>query len=177
MYRIAWARGGSRANLPEQQMLIGLISDTHGQLRSGVFDAFRDVELILHAGDIGPLDIITQLEAIAPVHAVLGNTDRWELVPRARETVEVELEGHRIVVVHGHAFGTPTPARLREGYPRANVIVYGHTHKPLIDERPDSLVVNPGAAGPARFNLKPSVALLTLHAGNTPGVELVPLSG
>ena len=158
-------------------MLIGLISDTHGLLRPGVFDVFRGVELILHAGDVGPLDIITQLETLAPVHAVLGNTDQWDLVPRVREIVELELAGHRVVVVHGHAFGSPTPAKLRSAYPHANIIVYGHTHKQLIDQRDHSLVVNPGAAGPPRFQLKPCVALLTLHAGTAPSVALQPLVG
>jgi putative phosphoesterase len=157
-------------------MRIGLISDTHGKLRASVFDAFRDVDLILHAGDVGPLDIITQLESIAPVHAVLGNTDGWELEPRVRESVELEAEGHRIVVVHGHQLSVPSPEKLRAFQPRADIIVYGHTHKPLIDDRNGRLVVNPGAAGPARFNLKPSVAILTVERDSPPHVELINLT-
>jgi putative phosphoesterase len=157
-------------------MRIGLISDTHGKLRASVFDAFRDVDLILHAGDVGPLDIITQLESIAPVHAVLGNTDGWELEPRVRESVELEPEGYRIVVVHGHQLSVPSPEKLRAFQPRADIIVYGHTHKPLIDDRNGRLVVNPGAAGPARFNLKPSVAILTVERDSPPHVELINLT-
>lgn len=138
---------------------IGLISDTHGKLRSEVFEAFAGVDLILHAGDIGDLDIITELQAIAPVHAVHGNTDDSDVRARYGESLSLEMESKQIVVVHGHLFGSPTPAILRKEFPDAAVIVHGHTHKPLLDPGPP-LVVNPGAAGPARFKLKPSVAIL-----------------
>lgn len=144
-------------------MRIGLISDTHGRLRSEVFDAFRDVDRILHAGDIGPLDLLTELEAVAPVSAVWGNTDGFEVRERVPEVVSLELDGRRVVVVHGHQTGAPTPAKLRAAHPEADIIVYGHTHRPLVD-RATSLVVNPGAAGAARFGIPPSVAVLTVGA-------------
>lgn len=140
---------------------IGLISDTHGRLRPDVFERFAGVDLILHAGDIGAPDIITELETIAPVHAVHGNTDGFDIRARHGESVSIDIEGKRIVVVHGHLFGAPTPAILRKEFPEADLIMYGHTHKPLLEQGPP-LVVNPGAAGPARFNLKPSVAILEL---------------
>jgi uncharacterized protein len=126
---------------------------------------------------VGPLDIITALETIAPVYAVLGNTDGLDLSPRVSELVELELEGRRVVVVHGHQLGSPTPELLRAAHPHANIIVYGHTHRQLVDVSGGSLVVNPGAAGAARFDLKPSVARLTLVFGSAPSVELVPLEG
>ena len=157
-------------------MRIGLISDTHGKLRSGVFDAFRDIELILHAGDIGPIDIIIELEAIAPVHAVLGNTDSKELRPRVLDVVELELEGKKIVVVHGHQVGAPTPERLRNAHPAADIIVYGHTHRQRVDHHDGCLIINPGAAGPPRFDLKPAVAILTLVDGSDPAIESIPLA-
>jgi uncharacterized protein len=156
-------------------MRVGLISDTHGRLRSEVFDRFAGVDLILHAGDVGTIDIIMELEAIAPVHAVLGNTDMAALEPRVKEVVELDLEGHRVVVIHGHQFLSPTPEPLRRAYPAADVIVYGHTHRQRVDWVDDCLIVNPGAAGPARFDLKPTVALLTLEAGERPAVEHVRL--
>lgn len=144
-------------------MTVGLISDTHGQLRSQVFDAFSGVELILHAGDIGDLNIITDLEAIAPVHAVHGNTDDFEVRAKYGESISLELAGKRITVVHGHTFGAPTPERLRAAFTNVDAIVYGHTHMPLIDRADGvALVINPGAAGPRRFKLEPSVALLEL---------------
>lgn len=145
-------------------MRIGLISDTHGVLRPEVFDIFAGVDRILHAGDIGPLEILIELEAIAPVTAVRGNTDRADIWPRAPEVVISELAGWRTVVVHGDRFGTPTPAILRAAYPDAKIIVYGHTHRPVLNRVGESLVINPGAAGPRRFSLRPSVGLMTLTA-------------
>lgn len=150
-------------------MLIGLISDTHGLLRSQVFQHFDSVELILHAGDVGEEDILIELRAIAPVHAVIGNTDHIDLPEEQRLT----LHGRQVVVTHGHLHGAPTPLRLKAAYPEADVIVYGHTHQPLVERLEQTLVVNPGAAGPARFRLKPSVAILDLSA--QPQVRLVEL--
>ena len=152
-------------------MKVGLISDTHGKLRPEVFEAFRAVDVILHAGDIGSLDIITELEAVAPVHAVHGNTDDFDVQARYGERVEVELDGKRVVVVHGHLFASPTPERLRNAFPHADVIVYGHTHKPMVNQIPP-MIVNPGAAGPARFKLKPSVAILEIPAMSVTFVDL-----
>jgi uncharacterized protein len=156
-------------------MIVGLISDTHGRLRAEVFERFAGVDLILHAGDVGTIDIIIELEAIAPVHAVLGNTDMAALEPRVKEVVVVDLEGHRVVVIHGHQFLSPAPEPLRRAYPDADVIVYGHTHRQRTDWLDGCLIVNPGAAGPARFDLKPSVALLMLNPGETPAIEHISL--
>ncbi|HEX6134929.1 MAG TPA: metallophosphoesterase family protein [Longimicrobiales bacterium] len=158
-------------------MRVGLISDTHNQLRGAVFRAFDGVDLILHAGDVGSADIIVELETIAPVHAVMGNTDSPALRPRVRDELELELEGCRVIVVHGHAFGSPSAPVLHAAYPETDVIVYGHTHRQRIDRIGDCIVVNPGAAGPARFDLKPSVAVMTLVRGESPAVELIALGG
>lgn len=152
----------------------GLISDTHGLLRPEVFDRFEGVERILHAGDIGTTDILVELEAIAPVTAVYGNTDGFEIRARVPERAELEIEGRRVVVVHGHLLGSPTPERLRAAEPEADIIVYGHTHKARVDRVDGVLVVNPGAAGPARFRLTPSVAILTLESDRAE-VEILPL--
>lgn len=157
-------------------MRIGLISDTHGLLRPQVFQAFEGVDRILHAGDVGREDILIELRAIAPVDAVYGNTDGWDLRGALPAERALKIEGHRLVLVHGDALGSPTPAALRRAYPRADVIVYGHTHVQLIDRAEGgALTINPGAAGPARFKLKPSVALLALEAGAAPEVQLVAL--
>lgn len=157
-------------------MRIGLISDTHGRLRPQVYDAFDGVDLILHAGDVGPIDIITELEAIAPVHAVMGNTDSPALMPRVQDEVRLELEGVAVVVVHGHLMGSPTAALLRAAYPDADVIVYGHTHRQAVEEVDGCLIVNPGAAGAARFGLKPAVAVLVLEDGEVGKIEVVELT-
>ncbi len=153
---------------------IGLISDTHGRLRPEVFPALDGVLRILHAGDVGGAQILVELEAIAPVTAVYGNTDTFELRERLPRVARVEEAGRRIVVAHGDALGSPTPAKLAAEYPDADVIVYGHTHIPKVERVGRALVINPGAAGPARFHLKPSLAILTLAPGEE-RVEVVPL--
>jgi putative phosphoesterase len=153
-------------------MTVGLISDTHGLLRPEVFDVFHGVDVILHAGDVGGREILTQLRAIAPVHAVYGNVDPPG-EPGLAGTIDLALEGLHVHVSHGHELGSPTPAKLTTAY-TADVIVYGHTHKALIERVHGALVVNPGAAGPRRFDVKPSVAILTLKAGRA-DVKLVRL--
>jgi uncharacterized protein len=154
-------------------MKIGLISDTHGLLRPHVFDRLAGVERILHAGDVGRPEILAELETIAPVAAVWGNTDGFDVREVTRAEMELELAGRRVVVTHGHQLGSPTPEGLRRAYPEARIIVYGHTHRPLAEAENGVLVVNPGAAGAARFGIPPSVAVLTLD--DEPRVEFLEL--
>ncbi len=151
---------------------IGLISDTHGLLRPGVHDAFAGVELILHAGDVGGDDILHELRAIAPLHAVRGNTDPTGL-PELPNTLSLAIGGLSVHVSHGHELGSPTPAKLFVTY-GAEIIVYGHTHRQLVLRDGDRLVVNPGAAGARRFKLEPSVALLSI-ANGVAEVEIIEL--
>jgi hypothetical protein len=153
--------------------VIGLISDTHGQLRPDVHTAFAGVELILHAGDVGGSEILRELELIAPTRAVYGNTDPPG-DPELVERVDITIGGVTIHVSHGHEVGSPTPAKLLERYD-ADVIVYGHTHKQLVAQAGGRWVVNPGAAGPRRFDLKPTVARLKIEAAKI-SVELVELA-
>jgi putative phosphoesterase len=141
---------------------VGLISDTHGKLRNEVFTRFHGVDHILHAGDIEDADILVALATIAPVDAVFGNTDGFHLRRRLTEKVERKLAGRRMVLIHGHQFGSPHPADLAAAFPDADIVVFGHTHRPLAERIGSALFINPGAAGPARFGLKPSVAILEL---------------
>ncbi|MDX2192751.1 MAG: metallophosphoesterase family protein [Gemmatimonadales bacterium] len=157
-------------------MRLGVISDTHGLLRPEVFDVFREVDHILHAGDLGPLDLLTELEALAPVTAVWGNTDGSEVRAKLPEVAQIQLDGFDIVVVHGHQLGSPTPERLNAAYPDAEILVYGHTHRPLLTTVDLVVtVMNPGGAGPKRFDLPPSVGIIELEAGIPPRARLVPL--
>jgi putative phosphoesterase len=142
-------------------MVIGVISDTHGLLRPEVFEALAGVEVILHAGDVGGQSILIELAAIAPVRAVYGNCDAPG-EPGLAASVELRIEGRSIHVSHGHELGQPTPEKLLARY-KADVIVFGHTHRPLVEHAGRRLVLNPGAAGPRRFDLKPSVARLTVN--------------
>jgi hypothetical protein len=143
--------------------LVGLISDTHGLIRPGVHDALQGVELILHAGDVGGSQILDELRLIAPVRAVWGNTDAPG-DPDLAERIDVELGDVWIHVSHGHEVGSPTPAKLAALYD-ADVVIYGHTHRQLITALDKKLFVNPGAAGPRRFKLLPSVARMMIGGG------------
>ncbi len=152
-------------------MLVGLISDTHGLMRAQALAALDGVALILHAGDVGSFAVLRELQAIAPVHAVFGNTD--DPILGLPQRVNLTLEGLTIHMSHGHEVGVPTPDNLVRRY-SADVIVYGHTHKPLIATRATTLIVNPGAAGARRFKLQPSVGLLRIENG-TATAEIVEL--
>jgi hypothetical protein len=158
-------------------MRLGVISDTHGLLRREVFDVFREVDHIFHAGDIGSLSLLTELEALAPVTAVYGNTDDWGVRTRVPRVAKVRLDGFDIVVTHGDQFGSPTPDALNAAFPDAEIILYGHTHKPVLT-LVDLVVtvMNPGAAGQRRFDILPSVGILELEPGIPPRGRLVPLT-
>ena len=139
-------------------MLVGLIADTHGLVRAEALRALHGVDLILHAGDVGGPEVIAALRAVAPLRAVYGNVDRRDSLPAS---IDETFDGVRVHVSHGHELGSPTPERLAETY-AADVIVFGHTHRPVVREIGSTLVINPGAAGPRRFEIRPSVALLTV---------------
>lgn len=157
-------------------MRLGVISDTHGLLRPEVFDVFSGVDLIVHAGDIGAVDLLDDLRAIAPVAAVWGNTDGFDVRRVVPEVIEREIEGLSFVITHGHQLGSPTPENLTARWPEALVLIYGHTHRPLLT-LVDSVVtvMNPGGAGRRRFDLPPSVGILELEPGIPPRGRLVPL--
>lgn len=142
-------------------MLVGLVADTHGLIRPETLRALAGADLILHAGDVGNPAVLTALANVAPVRAVYGNVDGDLPGGPLPAAIDCELAGVRVHVSHGHEIGSPTPVGLVEKY-RADVIVFGHTHRALIEHVGGTLVINPGAAGPARFSLKPTIALLTL---------------
>lgn len=145
-------------------VVLGLISDTHGLLRPEVHQALAGVSRILHAGDVGGDEILAELELIAPVMAVAGNCDDPD-DPKLSRELTLTVEGVRIHVSHGHELGVPTVPKLLAAHD-ADVIVYGHTHRPYAQRAADGrLVINPGAAGPRRFDLSPSVARLTIDHG------------
>ncbi|MEO8450082.1 MAG: metallophosphoesterase family protein [Gemmatimonadota bacterium] len=158
-------------------MRLGIISDTHGLLRPEVFDLFAGVDRILHAGDIGDPDILTALETIAPVTAVWGNTDGFDIRALVPEIVETRIDGFDFLLIHGHQVGVPTPEKLNRRWPNAEVIVFGHTHKPVLTLL-DSVVtvMNPGGAGARRFDLPASAGIMELEPGIPPRARLVPLT-
>jgi len=156
---------------------LGIIADTHGLLRPEVFDVFQGVDRILHAGDIGPRELLNELETIAPVLAVWGNIDGFDIRGKLPEVIETRIEGFDFLMVHGHQLGVPTPDSLHDRWPNAEVILYGHTHKPLLTIVDQVVtVMNPGGAGPRRFDLPASVGIMELEPGIPPRARLVPLT-
>jgi putative phosphoesterase len=155
---------------------LGIISDTHGKLPSEVFEVFEGVDHIFHAGDVGSEDILIDLEALAPLTAVYGNTDGGALRSRLPKVAKLRLDGFDIVVTHGDQFGTPTPDALHEAFPEGEILIFGHTHQPLV-ETVDLVVtaMNPGSAGAPRYDLPPSVGIMELEPGIPPRARLVPL--
>jgi hypothetical protein len=137
---------------------IGLISDTHGLLRPEALAALVGCDLIVHAGDVGRPGILGSLRALAPVVAVRGNIDRGEWASRLPSTAEVEAQSARIYVLHDVHRLDLDPAAAGFG-----IVVSGHSHKPLREDRGGVLYVNPGSAGPRRFRLPITLARLDLR--------------
>jgi putative phosphoesterase len=152
-------------------MKIGLISDTHGYFDPRLPKVFAGVDHILHAGDIGPMDILHELEGIAPVTAVLGNNDYLLSLPL---TQVLELDQCKFLVHHIVTPGEPySPISQRIAQEQPQVVVFGHTHKASETQHGSILYVNPGYAGKPKASAKRSVALL--HLGDELRVEFVPL--
>jgi putative phosphoesterase len=141
-------------------MIIGVISDTHGLLRQEALEALRGSEHIIHAGDIGALEIIPALEKIAPVTAIRGNVDREPWTKRFPETEVVELAGLHFYIIHDlNALDlNPRAAGLA-------AVISGHSHQPKQEIRDGVLYFNPGSAGPRRFRLPVTVGRLEILNG------------
>jgi hypothetical protein len=139
---------------------LGLISDTHGLLRTAALDALSGVDAIVHAGDVGSVEVLAALRTVAAVTAVAGNMDRKPLAAQLEPTALLELGGLAIFALHDLTRLDLDP--LTAGIA---VVVHGHTHRAAISHRDGVLYVNPGSAGPTRDGRAPSVALLDLRDG------------
>ena len=157
--------------MPEH--LVGLISDTHGLVRPAIARVFDGVSRILHAGDVGGASVLRALEAIAPVDAVFGNVDDEHDPMLARERL-VTIDRVTIHISHGHELGRPTPALVLARY-TGDIVMFGHTHRAALERDGLRIAINPGAAGPRRFDIQPSVALLTIDAGQ-PHIRIISLT-
>jgi len=158
-------------------MRIGLISDTHGKLDSSILEIFEGVDRILHAGDIGGGDILIELSSLAPVTAVYGNTDGFPLVSTLKSWELLDLQEERIALTHqiGHPERLSREASEKIAAYRPTLVISGHTHAPFDRMVGGVRFLNPGAAGPRRFSLPRTVALL--QVGDRAGVQVrfVPL--
>jgi hypothetical protein len=137
--------------------LIGLISDTHGLIRPEALAALKGSDLIIHAGDVGNSAIIERLRVVAPVVAVRGNVDKGDWASQLPMTATVQAHSALIYVLHDIQQLDIDPAAAE-----INIIVSGHSHKPSRTERSGVIYLNPGSAGPRRFQLPITVARLNL---------------
>ena len=154
-------------DVPPQEgvVLVGVVSDTHGQVHPRVKEALTSVDHIVHAGDIGGADVLAQLRAIAPVTAVRGNCDLGAWAADLPERAEVELGGAHIVVAH-------LPMRLKREVQAESVavVVSGHSHVPSLEAVDGVLYLNPGSAGPRRLGRPRTVARIEISPAHEPGL-------
>ncbi len=149
-------------------VVVGIISDTHGVIHEKALKVLEESDIIIHAGDIGKIDVINSLEAIAPVYAIKGNNDKGQWTNKFPETKVVKIYGVYIYVIHDINKLNLDPKN--EGF---NIVIYGHSHRYSKSFKNDILYVNPGGAGRKRFNLPLTVALLRLHDGGQKDVEFI----
>ena len=148
--------------------VIGVISDTHGLLRPEAGTALHGVEMILHAGDIGKPEILEELSKIAPVTAVRGNNDTGDWARNIPDFQRLEIGGISIYMLHDLKEFNYADETID-----ADVLIFGHSHKSMIEERDGVLHLNPGSAGPRRFKLPVTIALL--NVGGQVSAEIIPL--
>ena len=155
----------------KKSYLIGIISDTHGHLPQSASHIFKNVDLIVHAGDIGDPEIIDALQKIAPTRAVRGNMDmgRWARQLPRNETINV---GSKTLVVIHDVYHLDINTKDQS----CHVVIFGHTHKPQVEKRDGTLYVNPGSAVHPRYGYPPSAALLEIN-DDTVNARLVELDG
>lgn len=138
--------------------IIGVISDTHGLMRPEALAALKGVELIIHGGDIGKVEVLQSLSAIAPLYAIRGNNDRAPWAKKLPDILDLQINGAKFHVIHNvrDLDTEPNAAGIR-------AVISGHSHKPSVVTRDDVLFVNPGSAGPRRFKLPVTIARLKIH--------------
>ncbi len=154
-------------------MRVGVISDTHGLLRPEAVQALDGVDHILHAGDVGDPAILEELRKIAPVTAIRGNIDRVGACARLPATEVVELGGVSFYLLHDVKELDLDPRSAGIG-----VVVSGHSHKPAVEKKKGVLYLNPGSAGPRRFSLPITLAIVTVGDGEVKAeiMELKPVA-
>ncbi len=156
------------AKRADDQVLVGVVSDTHGFYDPRVAPLLDGAEHILHAGDVGDADVVRRLSEIAPVTAVRGNNDREGECSRYPEVERLALGGCRVHLTHIVKVPPDGSPKLAE-FQGADVVVFGHSHVAYLARRGDTLFFNPGAAGKRRFKTVPSVGLLDIDPGGVKG--------
>jgi putative phosphoesterase len=153
--------------MEQKKLKIGIIADTHGEIKPRVLQLFAGIDYILHAGDIGSFDVLLTLQALAPVTAVYGNMDGFDLRRRVRAQERIELLGYSIEIEHIF-----DKAALLSST-NDDIKIHGHTHQAEIARYGKVLTVNPGSASRPKRMKKPSVAFLYLEADKEPKAEII----
>ena len=165
-------------------MKLVVLADTHivpgrkRRLPDAVYETLDGADAILHAGDIVTADLVHELGGFAPVHAVLGNNDDGELAGMLPETLEVEIEGVRIGMIHDSGASGGRPRRMRKRFPDCDVVVYGHSHIPFCDQGVGGqLLFNPGSPTDKRRQPYATYGILEIAGGRVRRAEIIPLEG
>lgn len=146
-------------------MKIGVISDTHlmygEELPEEVYTIFKEVDMIFHAGDVNFPGVLDELASIAPIYAVMGNTDPVDLdLPRK---IEIEIENRKVGLIHGYGAIEGLESRIKEEFDEINIIVYGHTHIPTYHQEGGIIFFNPGSACVPKRNNERTIGILTIE--------------
>jgi putative phosphoesterase len=163
-------------------MRVLVLADTHAPRRwracpPRVAEHLRGADLILHAGDVCTASVLDELSAYAPVHAVLGNNDGPDVAAwGAPETLELELAGVRVAMIHDSGAATGRPARLRRRFPGADLVVFGHSHIPMDLTEAGVRIFNPGSPTDRRRQPHGTIGVLHLDAGRLIRAEILPVT-
>ena len=154
-----------------KKRIVGVISDTHGLVDSKINTLFEGVDHILHAGDLGNLQVYHELQKLAPVTAISGNIDEGNLPSGFESQRTVDLHGIRIFMIHilGHPHRLTAEMQTLIGRIQPRVLVFGHSHQPFLQKIGPVLFFNPGSAGPKRFSLPRCLGLLEIEKGQAQG--------
>lgn len=164
----------TKQNDRHQSCVIGVISDTHSLVRPEALAALSGVDLVIHAGDIGRPEVIEALTVIAPVHMIKGNIDIGAWAQKLPDYLDLTIASYRLFVLHD----LKTLPQIRGNHALNSapaVIISGHSHQPVINNKEGVMYLNPGSAGPRRFKLPVSVARLHLSA-NGAKAEIIQLT-
>jgi putative phosphoesterase len=162
-------------------MKVVVLSDTHSPRRwKGLPDAVAEhlegADAILHAGDVCTADVLELLSGYAPVHAVMGNNDLPEVATwGAPETLEIDLEGLSVAMIHDSGPATGRPARMRRRFPRADLVVFGHSHIPMDVTEDGTHIFNPGSPTDRRRQPYGTLGVLQIDSGRLEQATIHPL--
>ncbi|MEU6410491.1 metallophosphoesterase family protein [Microbispora sp. NPDC046933] len=163
-------------------MKVVVLADTHAPRRwkscpPAVAEHLRGAELILHAGDVCTADVLVELSAYAPVHAVLGNNDGPDVAAwGAPETLELDLGGLRVAMIHDSGQAAGRTARMRRRFPEADLVVFGHSHIPMDLTGDGVRVFNPGSPTDRRRQPHGTIGILDVEGGVLRRAEIVPVT-